>query len=135
MALQDGARRRRRRRDIFGPPAAGTDVWKKLIGGLYTPAHKPSAAEVEATGVSEYMEDLVQLCKAAHRAGVGNLVWLSWDGFNEKGRRCRVCHAATLIAPNTIMVRKHLVRHSVEPVATAEHSGEDTSSYMGSHAQ
>ena len=26
---------------VFGPPAEGTDNWKKIIGGLYTPTRKP----------------------------------------------------------------------------------------------
>ena len=91
---------------LFGPPAAGTESWKKLIGGLYTPTRKPTADEVRYHGVSEYLEDLVKMCTAAQRAGVGNLVWLSWDGFDRKGHKNRVGHAATLIAVSATGAKK-----------------------------
>ena len=86
------------RRDLFGPPAHGTDSWKMLIGGLYNPKCKPSNAEVEATGISEYVEDLVKMVTAAHRAGMGDLVWLSYESHSKQGKRCRVCNASTLVA-------------------------------------
>lgn len=92
--------------EMFGPPAAGTDSWKKLIGGLYAPVHKPSAAEVSHTGVSEYMEDLVKMVTAAHREGLGDLVWLSYDAFDRRGSKCRVCHASTLVAVTAAGARK-----------------------------
>ena len=84
--------------EIFGPPAAGTDSWRALVGGLYAPVSKPSAAEVAEIGVSQYLEDCVKMVTAAHREGLGNLVWLSYEARNSKGQRNRVCHGSTLVA-------------------------------------
>ena len=92
--------------DVFGTPAAGTDSWKSVLGGLYGPTHKPTAAEVRATGVSEYLEDLVKMVTAAHREGLGNLVWLSYDAFDRKGHKQRVCHASTLVAVSAVGAKK-----------------------------
>ena len=93
--------------DVFGPPAAGTNNWKALVGGLYAPTAKPTAAEIEqAGGVSEYLIDLVKMVTAAHRQGLGDLVWLSYDAFKTKGFRSRVCHAATLIAVSAAGAKK-----------------------------
>ena len=84
--------------ELFGAPALGTDSWKQIIGGLYAPKKKPTQEEVSRQGPSEYLEDMVRMVTAASREGLGNLVWLSYDAFKRKGFRCRVCHAATLIA-------------------------------------
>ena len=92
--------------DVFGPPAAGTDSWKSVLGGLYGATHKPTASEVRTTGVSEYLEDLVKMVTAAHREGLGNLVWLSYDAFNKKGHKSRVCHASTLVAVSAVGAQK-----------------------------
>ena len=92
--------------DLFGPPSVGTDSWRKLIGGLYAPTHKPSSAEVENNGVSEYVEDLVKIVTAAARQGKGDLVWLSYEARNSKGLKCRVCHASTLVAVSAAGAKK-----------------------------
>ena len=44
------------------------------------------------------MEDLIQIVTAAAREGSGDLVWLSWDGKNQSGFRCKPVHASTCVA-------------------------------------
>jgi len=93
-------------RDLFGPPAMNTDSWKQLVGGLYTPRKKPTRAEIEEFGMSPYLEDLVRIVTAAARKEVGELVWLSYDAFDRRGFKQRVCHAATLIAVSALGAKK-----------------------------
>ena len=92
--------------DLFGPPSAGTDNWRLLVGGLYAPTNKPTAAEVESSGVSPYVEDLVKIVTAAARQGKGDLVWLSYDAKKSKGMKCKVVHASTLIAVSAAGAKK-----------------------------
>ena len=86
------------RQRLFGPPASGTDNWRKLFGGLFEPISKPSKEEIEHYGMSVYLEDIVQICTKADRKNLGDLVWLSYDAADKKGQRHKVQHAATLIA-------------------------------------
>lgn len=98
--------------DLFGPPAAGTDSWRKLIGGLYVPARKPTRTEATAVGVSQYLEDMVRIVTAASREGLGDLVWLSYDATDKKGHKSRVAHASTLVAVSAGGAKK--LRHIVD---------------------
>ena len=84
--------------DLFGPPAAGTESWRKLVGGLYQSAEKPKSSDIQAHGILEFLMDLVKMVTAAARKGKVDLVWLSYDARTSKGRKCKVVHAATLIA-------------------------------------
>ena len=106
--------------DLFGPPAAGTDSWKRLVGGLYEPTRKPRAIKAVLHGVSEYLEDLVKIVTAAHRKGRGDLVWLSYDANNKKGTKCKVVHASTLIAVSADGAKK-----LADIVPDAEEFGKD----------
>ena len=41
---------------------------------------------------------MVMICTKAHREGLGDLVWLSYDASDKKGYKAKVQQAATLIA-------------------------------------
>ena len=63
------------------------------------PTNKPKSNGKKATwGCSQYLEDMAMICTTAHRAGLGDLVWLSYDASTKKGYKAKVQHAATLIA-------------------------------------
>ena len=93
-------------RALFRPPAGDPDFSQPMQPGLYAPVIQTSAAEVADTGVSEYLQDLVKMVTAAHRQGVGDLVWLSYEAKNKKGERCKVCHGSLLIAVSQYGARK-----------------------------
>jgi len=40
-------------------------------------------------GYSPHLQDVMKMCCQAHRAQLGGLVWLSWDGKNQAGGRIK----------------------------------------------
>ena len=70
--------------------------WERVVGEFFRPASKSSGAE--SRHPSQEIQDVVKMVTAASRRGVGDLVWLSWDGFNRRGKKQKPQHAATLIA-------------------------------------
>ena len=79
----------------FGQPY---EEWLQCVGAFYARPVKLSSAQLAAIDMTEELQDLVKLCTAAHRSGRGDLVWLSWDGFDRKGCKQRPAHACTLLA-------------------------------------
>ena len=83
----------------FAPGAGGATLGQPSAASVenmwYT---RPSRVKGDAAAPSEELEDIVKLCTAAHRRGKGGLVWLSWDGGGDSGRKLAPCHASTLLA-------------------------------------
>ena len=69
-----------------------------LSAGRPTAASGSKAGPAKAPRLMPTQEllDIVQMCTLAHRAGRGDLVWLSWEG--SKQRKSHPCHGSTLLA-------------------------------------
>ena len=80
--------------------------WVHKFGAFYERPHKPQEKKSEDVQPSQEIEDLVRHVTLAHRKGVGDLVWLSWDGGNSKGQKCKPSHACTLLAVTIPGARK-----------------------------
>ena len=61
--------------------------------GGFMPGTRSRAREAY---VSEELNDLVRVCTHASRVGLGDIVWLSWEG-SSKGRKLSPSHGSTLL--------------------------------------
>ena len=78
------------------PQSAG---WERSAGAFYTRQAKPTRrADVESLAPSQEVQDLVKICTLASRRDCGDLIWMSWNGKNERGMRAKPCYGAQMIA-------------------------------------
>ena len=80
--------------------ASGSRGIERLRGRYYEVPTKAGAEEYTEESTSRYLTDLMHLCTHAHRAGRGDLVWLSWapEGAGPHCKSKRLRGASTLIA-------------------------------------
>ena len=65
---------------------------------------------------SQELLDCVHIATAAHRKGVGNFIWLGWDGAKSKGRRSQPSHGLQLVAFTPAFASRFLsYLHTQEP--------------------
>ena len=91
--------------DSAGVQAHDTE-WAHKFGAFHERPHKPQEKKGEEVQPSQEIKDLVRLVTLAHRHDLGDLVWLSWDGANSRGHKCKPGHACTLLAVTIPGARK-----------------------------
>ena len=85
-----------------------------LSAGRPAAASGSKAAPAKAPRLAPTQEllDIVQMCTLAHRAGHGDLVWLSWEG--SKQRKSHPCHGTTLLAISHLRATSMLMEFPFE---------------------
>ena len=78
------------RRDTVSPSPCDPPLQK-----WPTRTQKPKMEDFE--NPSEHLKDIIRLCTAAHRAGRGSVVWLTWDGDTGKKAEIQPSHGSMMI--------------------------------------
>ena len=64
--------------------AKGRAKGKKLVGQYhFTPIRGSTDRKDPNDGLSREVADMLRMCTLAHRNGMGNIVWLGWNGRND----------------------------------------------------